>query len=400
MSRNIKLFLPFGIFSNNQYENIKKKDKIHDIYMAFRLFLRIVTVILLFTSVYLCVYLIQSLEESRKTTYELNKANDELFRLREENARLEKLNSDKNHIIEVSYEIAKKRETEFLNERKIKQDLQNLLNNAQGNIQTLEAKLRKTKEFKKHSIQFEILRRKISNQIKEMSFYISSLLGKLRHNEENATRGVEKYLGLGNFEELQRITESDFDQLMKLDSAQVARNQTAIELSDIVLKRLHKLQHPQWCRSARKLVCRLKRNCGYGCQIHKVLFSFIVSYATKRTLIIDSSDWLNSNQGWDAYFQPVSTSCRDFTDPQLWHSSHEEYRVVELPQIEIINPRLETMPLAVPRDLYDQIRSFHGHPFVWWVSQFTKYLLRLTPQLKDKVRSKKTRLQFKRPIVG
>ena len=154
-----------------------------------------VTVILLFTSVYLCVYLIQSLEESRRTTYELNKANDELFRLREENARLEKLNSDKNHIIEVSYEIAKKAETEVLNERKTKQDLQNLLNNAQGNIQTLEAKLRKTKEFKKHSIQFEILRRKISNQIKEISFYISSLLGKLRHNEENATGDIEKYLG-------------------------------------------------------------------------------------------------------------------------------------------------------------------------------------------------------------
>ena len=368
--------------------------------MAFRLFLRIVTVILLFTSVYLCVYLIQSLEKSRRTTNELNKANEELFRLRKENSKLETLNSDKNHIIEVSYEIAKKAETDVLKERKMKQDLQNLLNNAQDNIQTLEAKLRKKQEFKKHSIRFEMLRRKISNQIKEMSFYISSLLGKLRHNEENSTGDVEKYLGLGNFEELQRITESDFDQLMKLDNAQGVRDQTAKELSDIVVKRLHNLQHPQWCRSARKLVCRLKRNCGYGCQIHRVLFSFIVAYATKRTLIIDSSDWLYSNQGWNAYFQPVSTSCIDFTDSQLWHGSHEEYRVVELPQLDFVRPRLETMPLSVPRDLYDHIRSFHGQPFVWWLSQFTKYLLRLNPQLKDKVRRKKTRLQFKGPIVG
>ena len=369
--------------------------------MAFGLFLRIIIVILLCTSVYLCVYLIQSLEETSRTTNELNKANEELFRLKKENSRLETLDKNKNNIIEVSYAIAKKAETEVINERKMKQDLQDLLNNAQGTIQTLETKLRKKQEFEKHSIHFEILRRKISNQIKEMSFYISSLSGKLRYDKGSATGDVEKYLGLGNFEELQRITESDFDQLMKLDNAQDARDQTAKELSDIVLKRLHKLQHPQWCRSARKFVCRLKKDCGYGCQIHNVLFSFIVAYATKRTLIIDSSDWLYSNhQGWDAYFQPVSTSCRDFKYSQQWHSSHEEYRVVELPTIDFVRPRLETMPLAVPRDLYDQIRSFHGQPFVWWVSQFTKYLLRLNPQLKDKVRRKKTRLQFKSPIVG
>lgn len=87
------------------------------------------------------------------------------------------------------------------------------------------------------------------------------------------------------------------------------QNNISSELAKIMERRLHHLQNPPDCNSAKKLVCRVSKSCGFGCQIHHVSYCFILAYATKRTLILDSTNWRYSPNGWDAVFKPVSSTC-------------------------------------------------------------------------------------------
>ena len=81
------------------------------------------------------------------------------------------------------------------------------------------------------------------------------------------------------------------------------------DLALLMQKRIEYLQNPSDCESANKLVCHVAKACGFGCQIHHVAYCFIMAYATKRTLVVDSGNWRYSPQGWDAVFQPLSTTC-------------------------------------------------------------------------------------------
>lgn len=85
----------------------------------------------------------------------------------------------------------------------------------------------------------------------------------------------------------------------------------SVELTSLMRKRIDFLQNPSDCRSAKKLVCHVAKSCGFGCQIHHVSFCFIMAYATKRTLILDSHNWRYSPKGWDAIFLPISSTCTE-----------------------------------------------------------------------------------------
>jgi len=78
----------------------------------------------------------------------------------------------------------------------------------------------------------------------------------------------------------------------------------------------------------------------------------------------------------------------------------ENTQVVELPIVDSIHPRPPFIPQSVPADLAPRIMRLHGHPFVWWVSQFVSYLFRLQPQLLNDIEQLKQNLGFHRPIVG
>lgn len=81
------------------------------------------------------------------------------------------------------------------------------------------------------------------------------------------------------------------------------------QLNTIMEKRIHQLQNPVDCKSAKKLVCHVAKACGFGCQIHHVSYCFILAYATQRTLILDSSSWKYSPNGWNVVFKPISSTC-------------------------------------------------------------------------------------------
>lgn len=53
------------------------------------------------------------------------------------------------------------------------------------------------------------------------------------------------------------------------------------------------------------------QSCGYGCQIHHTAYCFIVAYATKRTMILNSKKWRYHRGGWEKIFMPLSETCTD-----------------------------------------------------------------------------------------
>ena len=202
---------------------------------------------------------------------------------------------------------------------------------AETRVGELDRELRKAKavsssssQSKTSSMNHEILRRRISNQIKEMWFLVSASYSKLSKTIPETSKPGFKNM-LEGFGDLQRVTEHDFDEFTSMDGQQKARDQMAETLSNLVQKRLHRLQNPKNCETARKLVCSLTKGCGYGCQMHHVLYCFMAAYATKRTLVIDSKGWRYSSKGWNAYFRPVSNTCQRYGNPKEWSTDHEKH---------------------------------------------------------------------------
>jgi glycoprotein 6-alpha-L-fucosyltransferase len=90
------------------------------------------------------------------------------------------------------------------------------------------------------------------------------------------------------------------------------RADEAKSLAELVQQRLLQLQNPSDCKSARKAICSLDKPCGLGCQLHHVLYCFIVAYYTNRTMILMPGNWQYNENGYTAYFKPLSDSCTSY----------------------------------------------------------------------------------------
>lgn len=80
-------------------------------------------------------------------------------------------------------------------------------------------------------------------------------------------------------------------------------------------------QNPPDCSKARKLVCNINKGCGYGCQLHHVVYCFMIAYGTQRTLILESHNWRYAPGGWETVFLPVSNTCTDRSGATTGHWS-------------------------------------------------------------------------------
>lgn len=144
------------------------------------------------------------------------------------------------------------------------------------------------------------------------------------------------------------------------------------------------------------------QGCGYGCQLHHVVYCFIMAYATERTLILKSKGWRYHKGGWDEVFLPLSNTCStaEGASHASWSSQHQSTQVIDLPIIDSLNPRTSYLPLAIPEDLAPRLKRLHGDPIVWWVGQFLKYLLRTQPDTQEMLDAGRAKMGFQRPIVG
>ncbi|XP_053388039.1 alpha-(1,6)-fucosyltransferase-like [Mercenaria mercenaria] len=161
-------------------------------------------------------------------------------------------------------------------------------------------------------------------------------------------------------------------------------------------------KNPRDCTKAKKLVCKMDKVCGFGCQLNHVTYCLIMAYGTQRTLILDSKEWHYApEEGWESVFLPVSTNCTSTMGQRALHwNGKTDYSVIKLPFIDRLSPRPDFLPFALPLDISDRIERFHGEPAAWWIGQFVKYLTRPNAKLNKYFQERMRMLGFAKPIVG
>ena len=68
--------------------------------------------------------------------------------------------------------------------------------------------------------------------------------------------------------------------------------------------------------------------------------------------------------------------------------------------VQCVQSTSHYIPQYIPEDLAPSIMRFHGHPFVWWVGQFLKYMTKPRDEFAADVAYAKRRMGFVHPIVG
>ncbi|MCJ8743856.1 hypothetical protein PDJAM_G00099110 [Pangasius djambal] len=249
----------------------------------------------------------------------------------------------------------------------------------------------------------EDYRRKVERGVREFWYFLRSEVKKLSHVDPAALQTHTDTL-LHDLGHQQRSILTDLHYLSQADGAGDWREKEAKDLSNLVQNRISYLQNPPDCSKARKLVCNINKGCGYGCQLHHVVYCFMIAYGTERTLVLESHSWRYAPNGWETVFRPLSNTCTERTGASTGHWTGEDHdrdvQVVELPIVDSLHPRPPYLPLAIPEDLAPRLQRLHGDPSVWWVSQFVKYLVRPQPWLEKEMQEAGIKLGFKHPIIG
>ena len=277
------------------------------------------------------------------------------------------------------------------------------------NQQSLNNGNERVNELNSPSTEYEQTRRRLYRDINEYWWYIQGFLEPFSRNKDitaseiysNISHQINKVLIEGRHRHDTLL--SVLDDLSEADGYNRWRENEAIELSNLVQKRIYALQNPSDCSSAKKLVCNINKLCGFGCQIHHVVYCFILAYGTERTLVLTSKDWRYNRGGFEQVFKPVSETCSATSlenkqkQPWPWDS---DAQIVDVPIIEYLNPKPEFLPPAIPEDLSDRIIRLHGDPVVWWISQFVKYLLRPQNSTAQFLSDLEVTNDLSNPIVG
>ncbi|XP_065052139.1 alpha-(1,6)-fucosyltransferase-like isoform X2 [Rhopilema esculentum] len=353
-----------------------------------------VTLTWLMILVYMGMHLYQLVEESQKTLMALEETKVEAEILRKENMVLQReTNSRKVRAIHDDIEMAFKHKDNN-NERSDEHKWIDTLVNKDivGSFDTNRAP----------SIKYEISRRRIDNYVREMNYFLTDKFEKLKKKAGDVFMQYEFEKFKTDVEQLSLHTIHELEILRDLDGMGTYRKTMHRKLSNEVRQRLNKLQNPDDCKKARRLVCTLNKACGYGCQVHHIIYCMIMAYSSNRTMVINSRGWRYSKKGWEGTFLPVSESCRNVGFGRVyWGMAYNTKALIaHLPVIDTIYPKPDQLPQAVPRDLVDKIIEFHEVPFVWWVGQICAFLFRYQPSMKQRIDEKKRRIGFKSPIVG
>ena len=257
------------------------------------------------------------------------------------------------------------------------------------------------KDLDAPSMEYEITRRRLRRDINEFWWFLKAALKAPMDNEVSMFQHFDETLNEAEHRHGTLI--SILSELQDFDGYASWRNLEAADLSEIVQKRLYALQNPSDCLNAKKLLCNLNKLCGFGCQLHHVVYCFIVAYATERTLMLYSENWRYDKAGFEEVFKPLSENCgfskEELQSRVMWPGDNNT-RMIELPIIEYMHPRPEFLPPSIPEDISDRIITLHGDPPVWWISQFLKFLLRPQQTTFELLKEVESQRYTKVPMVG
>ncbi|CAF0724834.1 unnamed protein product [Brachionus calyciflorus] len=249
------------------------------------------------------------------------------------------------------------------------------------------------------SEEFESLRRKIFNDVQDVSYFVNNQLQKLNRNSNlnDKIKFIQK-----NFQERINLLSVELENLSESDTLGDWRKVESENLAIKIQNEFHDLQNPSDCEKRKKIICDLNKSCGFGCQMHHVMYCFITSYFMNRTLILDSNDWRYNSHGYEAYFKPISKTCKTSKEKSTdWTGNqYETADVIRMPVIDEITNKPEFFPLAIPKKYLNSLSRFHGDPFVWWAGQILNYLMRFNTKFEELVQNVKKKLNFQAPCVG
>jgi glycoprotein 6-alpha-L-fucosyltransferase len=97
----------------------------------------------------------------------------------------------------------------------------------------------------------------------------------------------------------------------------------ASNLSREIQKRFNESQNPVNCNDRKFIVCDLL-DCGFGCQMHQLVYCLNEALKQNRTLLLDDKNWKYKQDGFEAYFKPLSQTCKNVStdNPVLWHGKN------------------------------------------------------------------------------
>lgn len=92
------------------------------------------------------------------------------------------------------------------------------------------------------------------------------------------------------------------------------KKETLGKFSVQIRNKISKIQFPTNCNLTKKLICQVKNSCGFGCQIHHLIYCYVTAYFTNRTLIVNSKGWNYDSNGYDKIFTPFTNCSLNFSD--------------------------------------------------------------------------------------
>ena len=232
-------------------------------------------------------------------------------------------------------------------------------------------------------------------------------LRRLKQNTDEVWLYLKKRLdskSMSFVEELRYNMIFDLNVLSQRDSR--LRAQELKSLGELVQNRISRMQNPNDCQKAKKLVCDLNKNCGFGCQMHHLSHCLVAAMALNRTLIAKTNEWRTNSANdnvWNKVFQPLSDNCLDAEDRDqtYWKDGDlSGFQVIRYPIIDFIDPIPNFLPLVIPQQISEKIIKLSGEPFIWFIGQLLKYIMRPSDYMNDYIRKFKQQNQFNHPIVG
>ncbi|KAI0979538.1 hypothetical protein GJ496_009538, partial [Pomphorhynchus laevis] len=243
--------------------------------------------------------------------------------------------------------------------------------------------------------EYELQRRSLGYNIDELRSYLDAEL----------TR-IEKYAKISltitkdNVADRMRHIVALFRNLQNVDGYDLYREKEAAKIKSLITSRFIKYQTTP---DNNVVGCKINIPCGFGCQMHHVLYCATFAYNTQRRLILDTNSWSYGNK--EAFLQIFKELPKPATKKSLhfrpW-SGNLSYPAIKLGLFKDLNPRPNFIPLAIPNHLSKStiIMSLHGNPFTLYAGHLIQMVFSIQPEFQQMVNDTQTRLDFSSPVVG
>lgn len=185
-------------------------------------------------------------------------------------------------------------------------------------------------------MEYELLRRKIETQARELVYFTGDQMRKFAEklSEDDKPKWaqvVDRFsdqsrsvftFARDTLELLcsYRVLVASIRNLTEVDGHQAWRENEHESLSKLMQARLTSLQNPsQPCTEVKRTTCNINKGCGYGCEIHHAMHCFHISYALGRPLILLSGILSSERKSWkmDPLF-PCVLFCRWMEIQSRW----------------------------------------------------------------------------------